>query len=205
MTELGQGTVEAKKSLIEQIYGEKLYEYEELVEAAIVVHPGCYLQDNQSFPEELSMRDYAEYDRDLSRMFEELEENTEIYVLYPGRQEGRTREFMDIESRAIEEMNFIPSSLQSGRPLAGEEERYARIFKGLNDHSVVRILGEYEGLCKQNVEELARAIEEDYPADFDVESDVSFPSRSLDRAEGVLYWKDEEPPAYIKALYKTLY
>jgi len=157
----------------------------------VVVHPGYYAESNIDV-ENLGLRDYAEYDRALSDIFEEYsEQDKDIYVLSRKNELEYTREFLGDRSDQVE--GYIETSRLSGLPNSLYEADYSEIFAPAYSDIDIEIWGELNGLCYSQFRESAEDIATQVHKEVSFSEGRTFPKEELTRTDNVIHWKDEEP------------
>lgn len=190
--------VQFADQIVEFLNTDQSYSEDKVDEVIAIVHPGLHLRNDEELPDGVGLRDYAEYDRKMSFILEEKDPETPVYIIY-SEGEKEARDFFSNDFESLDNVNFVSSSKHTGKPKQSSYQDYAEIFNGLKDDSVLRIEGEYHGLCRDNNEDLIDEIRNAYPHDFEIRSEITFPEDKLARTQGKLHWEDEEP-AQVKLL-----
>lgn len=178
---------EAVDRLNEVIFRDGLYRSSQKDRAVVVVHPGFHLKFGGSVPSH-DMFDYANYQRDLLSDLNGLGETAEAYILYPSGSRDHAADFLrSVSDEVFNDFNWVSSTINTGLPLSDGIEEYAEIFEGLDDGGEVVLMGEYNGLCFDEVKTLVSRLEKDYPYDLDVLEGARFCSKKLSREAGSLH------------------
>lgn len=181
-----------RDSITQRIYSESLHEQKKGGDALLIGHPAFYLHTGEELPDDIGIRDYAEYDRSLAERLEEAaEQQIDVYVFYPRNKKDFVKDFLGENSEVID--NYIETSSRSGYPIKQAENEYAEIFKGRDSDSVFEVWAEFNGLCAEQLFESAKDIEANYPEEIEIKEGEMFPEYELERSANILYKRGKKP------------